>query len=108
VRLLSNGVMTCSDDFSIGRFSGGTGLVLVAGGQLLVTNHPIWVGREGVGELLLSNGLVQVESLHVAIVPTNTARGTLTLDGGTLLVTSNFCLGDGALSSGSAFLRGGE
>jgi T5SS/PEP-CTERM-associated repeat protein len=108
VKLLSNGVMTCSDDFSIGRFSGGTGLVLVAGGQLLVTNHPIWVGREGVGELLLSNGLVQVESLHVAIVPTNTARGTLTLDGGTLLVTSNYCQGDAALSLGSATLRGGE
>jgi T5SS/PEP-CTERM-associated repeat protein len=108
VTLLGNGVMTCSDDLSIGRFGGGTGTVLVAGGQLILTNHPIWVGREGSGTLILSNGLVQAESLHVAIVPTNTAQGTLMLAGGTMLVTSNFCLGDTTLSTGSVAMTGGE
>ncbi|HXJ55386.1 MAG TPA: immunoglobulin domain-containing protein [Verrucomicrobiae bacterium] len=108
VTLLSNGVLRCSDDFSIGRFSGGTGTVLVAGGQLLVTNHPIWVGREGVGTLTISNGLVHCESLHLALVPTNTARGRLTLEGGTMLITSNFALGDGTLSTGSVSVVRGD
>jgi T5SS/PEP-CTERM-associated repeat protein len=108
VTLLSNGMMTCSDDLSIGRFSGGTGTVLVAGGQLILTNHPIWVGREGTGTLILSNGLVRAESFHVAIVPTNTARGTVTLAGGMLLVMSNFSLGDTILSTGSVRMTGGE
>jgi hypothetical protein len=75
---------------------------------LAITNHPIWVGREGVGELILSNGLVHSESVHVAIVPTNTARGTVLLGGGTLLVTSNFCLGDGTLASGNVTVANGE
>jgi len=106
--LQPGGLMTCSDDCSIGRFSGSTGLVFVAGGELAVTNHPIWVGREGRGQLVVSNGLVQAETLNVAVVPTNTAFGLLTVGGGTILVSSNFVLGDEALSVGQALVADGN
>ena len=104
----SNALVACSDDISIGRFSGGSGTVLVEGGRLALTNDTLWVGREGRGTLIISNGLVEVESLHVAIVPTNTARGDVLLAGGTLLVCSNFCLGDALLSIGQVLMTGGD
>ena len=106
--LQTNGLMICSDDLSVGRFSGATGLVLVAGGQLFVTNHPIWVGREGHGHLILSNGFVRAKGLHVTTVRTNTARGLVTLAGGTMLVSSNFVLGDVSRSTGEVTMTGGE
>jgi hypothetical protein len=105
--LQSGGLMTCSDDLSIGRFGGSTGLVFMAGGELLVTNHPIWVGREGRGQLIVSNGFLRAETINVAVVPTNTAFGALTLAGGTVLVSSNFVLGDAALSVGQALVTDG-
>jgi T5SS/PEP-CTERM-associated repeat protein len=97
-----------SDDISIGRFSGATGMVFVAGGQMVITNHPIWVGREGLGELIVSNGSVHAEGIHVAIVPTNTARGAVMLAGGSIMVTSNFDVGDGTLSIAEAMVTGGS
>ena len=106
--LQPTGTMNCSDDLSIGRFSGATGTVFVAGGNLMVPDHPIWVGREGDGQMILSNGFVHAESFHVAIVPTNTARGLVTLAGGTTLVTSNFVLGDGAVTTGRVIMTGGQ
>ena len=104
----SNAVVSCSDDISIGRFSGGSGTVLVDGGHLALTNDALWVGREGHGQLIISNGLVEAESLHVAIVPTNTASGTFRMAGGTLLICSNFCLGDEQLSVGQVLMTGGD
>jgi T5SS/PEP-CTERM-associated repeat protein len=104
----SNAMVGCSDDISIGRFSGSSGTVLLEGGHLAVTNDAIWVGREGHGQLIISNGMVEAESLHVAIVPTNTASGTFRIAGGTLLVCSNFCLGDEQLSVGQVLMTGGD
>jgi T5SS/PEP-CTERM-associated repeat protein len=106
--LLPGGFFGGSDDVSIGRFSGGTGMVLVAGGHMILTNHPIWVGREGVGELVVSNGLMEVEGIHVAIVTTNTARGLVRLIGGSTLVSSNFTVGDELLSTAEVLIGGGS
>ena len=102
------GLVTCGDDLSIGRFSGATGAVLVAGGELIVTNHSTWVGREGIGQLAVSAGYVEMDDLLVAAVPTNTAHGTFTLTGGTVLCSSNLVLGDGSLSTGRVDIAGGE
>jgi T5SS/PEP-CTERM-associated repeat protein len=104
----SGGLVTCSDDLSIGRFSGATGTVVVAGGQLLVTNHAVWVGREGVGELIVSNGVLETDELLVAVVPTNTARGAFTLTGGLVSLSSNLVVGSGDLASGFVEVLGGE
>ena len=104
--LSSGGLFGGSDDLSIGRFSGATGMVYVAGGQMLITNHPIWVGREGIGQLIVSNGLVQAQGIQVAVVPTNTAHGSALLAGGSVLVSSNFSVGEGLLSTGEVFVAG--
>ena len=106
--LQNNAVAVFSDDLSIGRFSGATGSVVVAGGQLITTNQPIWVGREGVGQLTVSNGSVQGTSLLVAAVPTNTARGTFTLAGGTMTLSSNLTLGAASISTGRVAILAGS
>src|SRR5256885_4850953 len=41
--LENDAIAVFDDDLSIGRFSGATGNVVVAGGQLITTNQPIWV-----------------------------------------------------------------
>lgn len=106
--LQDNALVIGSDDFNIGRFSGATGTVYVAGGQLIVTNNPISVGREGNGQLILSNGLVSTRTLNVAVIPTNTAQGLVTLAGGRTLVSSNFLLGNESISRGRVLIEGGE
>jgi T5SS/PEP-CTERM-associated repeat protein len=107
LRVDSKGLVRCVDDVSIGRFSGSSGTVLVNGGHLVVTNDTIWVGREGHGELVISNGLVEAENLNVAVIPTNTASGMIRLFNGSLLVSSNFDLGDSQLASGQVVMNGG-
>jgi T5SS/PEP-CTERM-associated repeat protein len=106
--VLSNGVVDLADDLSIGRFSGATGSVVVAGGQLLNLAHPVWVGREGIGQLTVSNGLFRAASLHVAIVPTNTARGTATLVGGSTMLSSNLLVGSESNSFAQMLMAGGS
>src|SRR6266542_3269833 len=90
----TNGFMQFTDDLSIGRFSGATGAVVVADGQLDVVGHPIWVGREGVGQLVVSNTLAQLSVAGGDVTITNSSAsavfdlvsGTLTLSGGTMTV----------------------
>ena len=106
--LQNEGFVIGSDDFNIGRFSGATGIVYVAGGKLIMTDNPISVGREGNGQLILSNGLVSAGTLNVAIVPTNTAQGLFTLAGGLTLVSSNFLLGNESFSKGRVIMEGGQ
>src|SRR2546430_3243318 len=86
--LQDNAIAVFDDDLSIGRFSGATGNVVVAGGELITTNQPIWAGREGVGQLTVSNGTVRGTSVLVAAVPTNTASGTFTVAGGSGMLSS--------------------
>src|SRR5258705_13698131 len=47
--LLAGGFFGGSDDLSIGRFSGAAGLVPIAGGQMVITKHPVCVRRGGDG-----------------------------------------------------------
>jgi T5SS/PEP-CTERM-associated repeat protein len=108
LRVDASGSAHCADDVSIGRFSGSSGLVLVNGGHFAVTNDTIWVGREGQGQLVISNGFVEAKNLNVAAVPTNTASGMLQLYSGTLLVNSNFDLGEVQVASGQAVMNGGD
>jgi len=104
----TNGLIQFTDDLSIGRFSGATGVVQVAGGRLEVVDHPIWVGREGVGQLVLSNGLVQALGLNVAAVATNTASGTASFMGGSMILSSNLLVGSDSNSVARIFVNGGN
>ena len=114
--LQSNAMVLVTDDLSIGRFAdpvnptnSAHGNLLMTGGQLMVTNlnTSIWVGREGIGQMTVSNGAVQANGLLVAAVPTNTASGNLTLAGGTVLVLSNFVVGNAGFTTGKVSLVAG-
>ena len=106
--LQPNGFMQLTDDLSIGRFSGATGAVFVAGGHLEVVDHPVWVGREGVGQLIVSNGLVQARGLNIAAVATNTASGTVSFMGGSMVLSSNLLVGSESNSVARMFVDGGD
>ena len=71
-------------------------------------NDPIWVGREGTGQLTVSGGLVQGSVLKVAAVSTNTAAGTVSLLGGSLILSSNLVLGSDSVAAAQMSVAGGE
>jgi len=105
---LQNGALvSLAGDLSIARFSGSTGTVFVTGGMLAATNDTIYVGREGSGQMTISNGTVQAASLLVAADMTNTASGTFNMNGGNLNLLTNLLVGGASLSTGQAFVTGG-
>jgi hypothetical protein len=104
----TNGFIQFTDDLSIGRFGGATGDVFVAGGHLEVVDHLIWVGREGTGQLVVSNGLVQALGLNIAAVATNTASGTASFMGGSMVLSSNLLVGSESNSVARMFVNGGD
>jgi T5SS/PEP-CTERM-associated repeat protein len=115
----NNAQMFLLDALSIGRFSNSVGHVVVTGGLLSLTNDNIWVGREGTGDMTISNGTVRALSTLVAVstvvtdsitmLPvTNVPSGTLTLAGGSLVLTSNLVVGTDGISTGQVWVAGGN
>jgi T5SS/PEP-CTERM-associated repeat protein len=115
----SNAQVFLLDALSIGRFSNSVGHVLMTGGRLSISDDNLWIGREGMGDMTLSNGTVQAVSAFVAVstvvtdtvtlLPvTNIPSGTLTVVGGSLILTSNFLVGASSLSTGQVFMVGGN
>ncbi len=106
----TNGLLTLIQDLSIGRFSNSVGSVLIDGGTLSLPNDNIWVGREGLGDLTISNGTVQAKSIFVALStdPTNMPSGTLSLVGGQIFISSDFVVGTEAFSTGHVSVAGGQ
>ncbi len=104
----SNALVNCFGDLSIGRFAGSTGTVFLAGGMLKMTNDSIWVGREGFGQLTVSNGIASAKNLLVAANFTNSASGNVSVAGGTLLLSSNLVVGSTGLSTGLVSIVSGK
>jgi len=107
------------DALSIARFSNSVGHVLVVGGLLSLTNDTIWVGREGTGDMPISNGIVRAANAFVAVstvvtdsvthvAVTNVPSGTLTLAGGSLILSSNLLVGTSSISTGEVSVVGGS
>jgi hypothetical protein len=78
----------------------GTGTVWVTGGQLNVTNGPTSVGYSGFGQMIVSNGTLHLQELHVS---TGYGR-SFAMAGGTIDITSNLVVE----SLGQALLTGGQ
>ena len=106
VNIQSNGAARFFDDLSIGRFQGATGAVLVTGGELTCTNQAIWAGREGAGQMIVSNGFVQASQMLIA--GTNGASGKVTFAGGNSLFASNFVIGFSGISTGQVVVSAGN
>jgi len=107
------------DALSIARFSNSVGHVLVTGGLLSLTNDILWIGREGIGDMSISGGIVRAAGAYVAVstvvidpvtlLPvTNLPSGSLTLAGGNLVITTNFLVGTGSVSTGQVSVAGGN
>ena len=101
------GLINALDDVSVGRFPGATGTLFMVGGQLLCSNQTLWVGREGRGELIVSNGLIRADGLHVASLATNSASGHARFAGGMTMLASNLLLGAVGYATGDVFVAGG-
>jgi T5SS/PEP-CTERM-associated repeat protein len=97
-----------SNELSLGRFSGATGTVAMAGGSLAGSDLKIHVGYEGDGELIVSNGVVQAETVLVAGDFTNTATGLLDVSGGSLVVSSSLSVGAASFSTGQVAVTSGS
>lgn len=98
-----------SSALSLGRFAGAFGRALVTGGQLSLPGSALWVGREGTGELIVSNGTVTSKSLHVGASPDGVLvpQGNAILAGGSVVISSNVLIGTPLLSSGALTVDGG-
>src|SRR6267142_80949 len=107
----SNAQLFLLDDLSIARFSNSIGHVLVTGGLLSLTNDNVWIGREGNGDMTISNGTVRalggfvalstVVTDSITLLPvTNVPNGTLTIAGGSLVLTFNLLVGMDSISTG--------
>jgi T5SS/PEP-CTERM-associated repeat protein len=108
--LRQGGIVQVQSDATLGRFGGATGLVEVAGGQLLATNSTIYAGRGGSGQLTISNGLMQAARLLVCADTTNSVGGSglLSVFGGMALVSSNLSVGSASYSTGQVVIAGGN
>src|SRR5262249_49136033 len=115
----SNAQVYLLDALSIGRFSNSVGHVQVTGGLLSLTNDTIWVGREGTGDLTISNGTVRARNALVALstvvtdsitmLPvTHVPSGTFAVAWGSLLLTSNLLVGTFGISTGQVSVLGGN
>jgi hypothetical protein len=115
----NNGTVFQHDDLSIGRFTNAVGTVFVNGGLFALPDDTLWVGREGIGYLIVSNGIVEARNIWVAVstvtpdpisgLPvTNTPAGTATFAGGTTLVVSNFIVGTAPFSTGQVSVVDGN
>lgn len=108
--LRANGSFFAIDDVSIGRFTNAVGYVFINGGLLSLTNDTIWVGREGIGNLTVSNGTARAKAMFVGMSPdlTNTPQGTVILTGGSIQLSSNLVVGTSLLSTGHVVVAGGN
>jgi T5SS/PEP-CTERM-associated repeat protein len=105
----NGGSIFCVDDVSIGRFTNATGTINVSGGLLSLINDSIWVGREGIGTLMVSGGTVRAKAIYSGMSEdgTNTPGGTMTISGGSVLLSSNLMVGTSLLSTGHVNFIGG-
>ena len=105
----SGGVVKVSTDIAIGRFTGSTGTLAVAGGQLNAGAQKIYVARAGSGQLNFSAGTIQAASLLVNADTTNSigATGTMSMSGGSLMLASSLLVGSSGFAAGQTLISGG-
>jgi hypothetical protein len=88
---LAGGTVNCGAAFSSNIFlaasMNSTGTMWITGGQLIATNNmqTMYVGEEGIGQLVVSNGSVAVGNLYCGTL----ASGTITIAGGSFSVMRN-------------------
>lgn len=105
---VAGGVVKVTRDLGVGL--SGTGSVWLTGGQLVVTNSTTCIGSNAVGQVTVSNGTWLVKTVVVGDVGNalGACRGTLTVAGGTSLLSSVLDVGHLADSTGAVWVTGGQ
>jgi len=91
---------------SVGSVPGATGSVELTGGQLTVTNDYARVGDTGVGQMTISNGTWLANYEYVGYQ--TGSEGTLTIAGGTNIISALFEIGTLMNGTGTVWLTGGQ
>jgi T5SS/PEP-CTERM-associated repeat protein len=102
---VANGSITASHNLRVGDNAGSTGAVWITGGQMTITNYFCSIGYSGVGQMTVSNGMIQAENLSLSLF--SGSSGTLTLAGGTITVSGTLTAG-GVNTPGSIWVTGGH
>ena len=133
---IAGGTLNASSIFTVGYAANATGTVAVTSGQLIATNDFTYVGKSGFGQMTINggnatfaflsvgnnaDGLLAVNGGQVTLKPRttndwlqigNVGAGTLNVSGGTLLLGSEFHVGDDSsglgTGSGVANFTGGQ
>jgi T5SS/PEP-CTERM-associated repeat protein len=90
--------------FGLGSESGSVGVAWITGGSLVATDDCTFVGNDGVGQMTVSNGTVRLRDVYVG----SPAGGTLTVAGGTNMLTSLLSVGEGPDQVGAVWVTGGR
>jgi len=92
---LAGGTSIFSARLIIGNQYGSTGTVQVAGGELLTTNSSATVGYDGQGQMSVTAGVWRALEVGVGTLPSlSTNFHTLSIAGGTTLLSSNLSVGN--------------
>jgi hypothetical protein len=104
---LSGGRLEISGNLDVGADTNCTGEIIVTGGEMVATatNFSTAIGEQGTGSLVISNGVVRFDDVHVGR-HTNVI-GTLHIAGGSNSIDT-LALGRFPLSTGMVFQTGGQ
>jgi hypothetical protein len=92
--MINNGTVTLSGQLGIGDSGQGSGSISLNGGKLVVTNGAtsVGLGTPSDGSLTVSGGLFLARDVYVGAYE---SEGTLTISGGTSILSSNLQIGAG-------------
>ena len=106
---MAGGTVTPSNLMCAGCRVGSTGTVWVTGGQLTSANQSIEIGADGrVGQMTVSNGTVLAQGITVGLFATDSAKGTLTVAGGSVQTVNNLVAGWEQTTTGTVWVTGGQ
>ncbi len=128
VTMLNSATINLSSNMVIGStssnyiFGGGVtgsvfaaGTVWLKGGSLMLTNSQMDIGLDGIGTVIVSNGVilardVRVNATDLGSMSASSAQGNLTVPGGKVTVFNSLVLGDCASGGGvgNVFVTGGS
>lgn len=101
---LPGGTNRFVNEFMVGPVANSTGIVWMADG--LLTNNVALVGSNGIGQVTISNGIWRTGPV---IVGRNAgSRGTVTIAGGTNIVSSSYDIGLLSGATGEVWVTGGR
>ena len=112
--LAAGGSNTLSGDVYVGYSTNSVGSVVLAAGQLVMSNGNVAVGFYGSGQIIVSNGMLMsvtnvfVPPTGILLGATASANGTLTVLGGTCWENGHLSLGEESGSTGLVWVSNGQ